>query len=116
MKRYDELMPEQQQKATDKALTDLLEAVVSGTARFDDMLNKNTLQASIDAAMQEAEDHQTPWFAHEYILEAVYTDEYTPEADQPCSVKEMLLGMATCDAEDSLYSEVNDPPVVQGIA
>lgn len=90
MKRFEELTETQQQKAEEKALVSLLEAILEGGIRFNDALNGDNLQARIDAACEKAEKMHTPWLAHEYIL-----DTCRPE----------LEGMARCDAEDAIYPE-----------
>jgi len=41
---------------------------------------------------------QTPWFAHEYIMEAVGDE---------------LRAMAQCDAEDASYAMEDDGPIVR---
>ena len=101
MKRYDELTDEQQELARSKALDSLLEAVLEGL-RFSDELNKDDLQARIDAACKKADEMQTPWFAGEFIV----ADEY---------VADRLRSMAECDAEDVLYAERGDSPLVWGV-
>lgn len=99
MKTYTELNPEQQSKAVDRATTDLLRAIVEGAIRFDDKRNGDDFQARIDAACQKAEEMQTPWFAHEYVMD---------------TCKEEIVGMAQCDAEDALYSEPREV-VIAGV-
>ena len=101
MKKYEELTTEQQEKARNKALTNLLETILDGGIRFDDDSNQNDLQARIDRACEKAEKMRTPWFAHEHIMDTCGDE---------------LEGMAQRDAEDSLYAEQDDPPVVFGIA
>lgn len=100
VKTFDQLSPEQQDKARDEALDDLLEAIVEGAIRFNDELNGDTLQASIDAAMEQAEELRTPWFAGEIIMDAV---------------GDVLRGMAECDAEDALYPEGHER-IIEGVA
>lgn len=92
MKKFDELTEEQQKAAEEKALESLLTAVVESGLRFSDQLNGDDLQARIDAAMQRADDRQTPWFAASYIMD-------------DATVAEALRGMARCDAEDAIYTE-----------
>ncbi len=112
MKTYDELTGDQQAKAREGALARLLQDVLEGI-RFSDELNHDTLQANIDGAIERANAMQTPWFAHEYIMEAQYTSEFFD--DGPLSVGDALQGMALCQAEDTLYSESTEH-VVAGIA
>ena len=79
------LTPEQQ--AVNKEVEFLLEALILGAFRFDDTLNHDDLQARIDAAIAEAERMQTPWFAHEYIMDT-------------CA--EEITAMAQANAESSI--------------
>ena len=99
MKTYEQLTDEQKKAAEIKALESLLRAILEGGLRFDDKPNEDDLQARIDKAVAEADAKQTPWFAHEYILD---------------TCRDNLEGMARADAEDSLYSEANER-VVSGI-
>ena len=100
MKTFEELTDTQKKAAIDTCLAQLLESILDGSIRFSDEKNENDLQSRIDAACKKAEKMQTPWFAHEYILD---------------TCREDLKGMATCDAEDALYSEVQEY-VIAGIA
>ena len=93
MKRFDELNEQQQKIAEEKALVSLLQAILSGAVRFNDALNHDNLQARIDAACEKAEQVQTPWFAHEYILD---------------TCQDELEDMARCNAEDALYPEAGE--------
>jgi len=93
MKTYTELTPEQQAKAVDKATVNILTAILEGSLRFDDAKNGDDLQARIDTACARAEEMQTPWFAHEYIMGTCRDD---------------IEGMAQCDAESSLYLEAGE--------
>lgn len=72
MKYFDDLTPEQQEKAIEIEAAKLLQAIVEGAIRFNDELNEDGLQAAIDKAVAEAEVMQTPWFAAEYIHDAQY--------------------------------------------
>jgi hypothetical protein len=100
MKAYSELTEAQKKAAVDRALDTLLKAVCEGSITFDDRANGDKLQARIDKAIDTAHRKQTPWFAGEYVMDAV---------------GEELRGMATVQAEDTLYAEPNDPPVEYGI-
>ena len=93
MKTYSQLTAVEQAKARAECLNQLLRAVTEGQLRFSDEKNHDDLQARIDAAQEKAEKMQTPWFAHEYIMDTCRED------------LEDLEGMAMCDAEDALYSE-----------
>ena len=88
MRTFDQLTQDEQEAATNKAATSLLEAILEGGLRFKDALNGDDLQARIDAACAKAEAMQTPWFAHEYIMD-------------PC--RDEIMGMARSDAEDAQY-------------
>jgi hypothetical protein len=98
MRTYEQLTEAEQEEAKNIALVTLLEAILEGGLRFADMIragrddkaNENDLQARIDKAWAEADRMQTPWFAHEYILD---------------TCREDLEGMASCDAEDALYPD-----------
>lgn len=90
MRTYAQLTPDEQKQAEELALVELLKSILCGAVRFADEKNENDLQARIDKAVATAEQMQTPWFAHEYILDVARDD---------------LEGMARCDAEDALYPD-----------
>lgn len=90
MKKWEDLKPDEQQAAIGKATGEILTAVVEGAIRFNDEANKDTMQAEIDAAIEKANDNRTPWFAGEYVYDAV---------------GERLRSMGKCDAEDAYYPE-----------
>lgn len=90
MKTYSQLTDAEKATALERATCDLLEAIVSGSVRFNDSLNGDDLQKRIDDACAKAEAMQTPWFAHEYVMDTCADD---------------IRGMATCDAEDAHYPE-----------
>lgn len=100
-KTFDQLSDAEKEKAIDHALNVLLRAVVEGAIRFNDQANSDDLQARIDQASAKAEKMQTPWFAHEYIMDAAGDD---------------LRSMAECDAESALYATELAPQVIRGIA
>lgn len=99
MKTYDELTPEQQERAVEKAAGHLLEDILSGAVRFEGSAEWDNLQARIDAAGAEAERMQTPWFAHEYIMD---------------TCRDEIMDMARGDAELAVYPEGEQ--VISGIA
>jgi hypothetical protein len=99
MKTFEQLTDEQKAKAVAWHEQKVLEAVVEGSLRFNDEMNHDDLQKRIDAAWAEVERLHTPWFAGEAIWET-------------CS--EELNGIASANAERSLYSEP-DEFVVDGI-
>jgi len=90
MKTWNQLNKEDQNKAINIATNQILEAIVEGSIRFNDKLNNDTLQHDIDIAIEQANKMRTPWFAGEYVIEAV---------------GETLKGMAQCDAKDSFYPD-----------
>lgn len=93
MKRWNDLDETEQREAINKSLNNLLDAVAKNIIRFDDELNQDTLQKDIDAAIEEANQNRTPWFATEYIMEAVGP---------------ILRGMAMFDAENAYYPECGE--------
>lgn len=92
MKKFHELTEKQKQKAIEKELQSLLEAILDGM-RFNDELNGDDLQKRIDLAVEKADQMRTPWFAHEYIMDTCGDD---------------LKGMAEAAAEEALYAEANE--------
>jgi tRNA(His) 5'-end guanylyltransferase len=92
MKRFNELSTIGREKALNKCIADLIEAIASGAVRFNDELNHDDLQKRIDKAFADMERNQTPWFIGERLME----DEV---------ISESIRGMAECDAEDALYAE-----------
>lgn len=96
MKTYNELSEQERGRAEDKTLINLLEAVTVGAIRFQD----EHLQEAIDDAISKANDMQTPWFAHEYVIDATYN-----EHGETIAVVDILKGMAMYDAENALYPE-----------
>ena len=99
MKTYDQLTQPEKDAAEDKAFENILEAIIEGGIRFADEKNQDSLQARIDAAIEEANNLQTPWFAGECVMDACGDE---------------LRGMAASDAENALYSEPSEY-VVSGI-
>lgn len=115
MRTYDKLSEQEQAAAVEHFTGRLLGAVLNGAVRFNDALNGDTLQATIDWACQEAEAKQTPWFAHEYIMEARYNpgEGHVTEDDGQWPVAEALRSMATCDAESAIYLDPDDGDAVR---
>jgi hypothetical protein len=97
MKTYAELTKKQQAAAFEYHLNLLLGAVVEGAVRFNDGLNGDDLQARIEGAKDDMDKLDTPWFYGEAIMDAAGDD---------------LRGMAQCDAENTMYAEPDDPPIV----
>lgn len=93
MKSYYDLTPEQQEKAVLTAIAHLLEGICNGTIRFDDKTNQDDLQAKIDRAFEQADEAQTPWFAGEFVMDAVGDE---------------VKSMARASAEDAFYVEPNE--------
>ena len=98
MRTYEELTAEDQEKAVNQCATDLLKAILDGGLRFDDGKNENNLQSRIDAACEEADRQQVPWFAHEFIMD---------------TCKEEIMGMAKADAENSVYPDPSERVVLE---
>lgn len=67
MKTYDELKPEQQVKACEKALAKILEKICDGSAVFP---GNPDMQRKIEATAIAAERMKTPWFMHEFVLDS----------------------------------------------
>lgn len=99
MRTYDDLTVDEQKEAREHALTDLLRAILEQGLRFDDEANGDHLQERIDKALAEAERMQTPWFAHEYIMD---------------TCREDLEGMATADAETAKYPDADERTIRLG--
>lgn len=114
MRQYHELTVVEQGLAVDKALTTLLEGILEGAIRFDDASNFDGLQAAIDAACEAANANQTPWFAHEYVMEATYT--VNAAGGYAVKVADTLRGMAQCDAEDAWYPDATESVYVAMIS
>lgn len=93
MKTYSELSADQQKRALEKCIEELLNAICDGAMRFNDELNQDDLQARIDKAITKANAMHTPWFASSYIMDLCRED---------------IEGMALTDAEDAIYAEKNE--------
>ena len=115
MKTYNELTSKQQAEALERIFSETLQDMASGALRFDDDKNGDNLQASVDAAIQESEDQQVPWFAAEFILEATYIDPKLPDEDNPASVRDFIEGISLPVVEMALYPE-NGEWVIEGVA
>ena len=90
MKTFNTLTVNEKEKAIETELLALLEKVISGELALGD-----GLQERIDSALGEAEKMQTPWFAHEYLLE----DDIIENA---------LRGIALEQAQDAIYAESHE--------
>lgn len=97
MKSYEQLTDEQKELAIRAAITDLLNCVVEGSLRFS---ADSDLGKKIESAGAKANAMQTPWFFAEYVMD-------------DCG--EELRSIATATAVENVYSEPNDPYVVDGI-
>lgn len=93
MRTWNQLNSDEQQRAVNKALRTLITDITRGVIRFNDQLNNDNLQSKIDIAIKNATDNQTPWFAEEFVYEAV-GDELKP--------------IANCNAEYSFYPSPNE--------
>lgn len=94
MREFNELSKVEKQEAIDYMLTRILKAVTEGVEVFD-----KEIQSRIEKAFAKAEQMQTPWFAHEYIME------------DPV-IKKHLQSIAEDDAQKALYRLPTDPEVV----
>lgn len=111
MKAWAELTPEQQKRAINGLTTELLRDIVEGGIHFNDAANRDNFQATIDAAMEMANANHTPWFAHEYVMDATFTD----DDGKVKSVRETIENMAKISAEDSLYAEPGENIITHGV-
>lgn len=93
MRTFAQLEAPERDAAVDYCLKEILLDILKGGRRFNDFL-----QDRIDAAWGEAEQMQTPWFAHEYIMEAVGDE---------------LRSMAQANAREAAYADSRDPPVIR---
>lgn len=96
MRTYDELNSKDKSRAQNIALSHLLRDITEGMVRFRD----KGLQGAIDKATARANAMHTPWFAHEYVIEATYN-----ENGETITVADTLKGMALSDARGALYPE-----------
>ena len=90
MRTWQKLNEDEKQAATEVATGKILTAVVEGTIRFNDKLNGDAVQASIDEAIERANKMRTPWFAGEYVYEVV---------------GDFLRSIGQCDAQDAYYPD-----------
>jgi len=89
VRTYEQLAPDEQQRAVSLCADSLLATIVEGLVRFNAALNEDDLQARIDQALADSDRNQTPWFAGEYVMDAAGVE---------------IRGMAQCEAEDALYA------------
>ena len=97
MKKFDELTENQKNQVINNELGFLLEAIVTGVIRFNDEYNQNDLQARIDKAITKANEMETPWFAHEYIMDTCEKE-----------LKEIAIALL----QNCLFAEKNEPRVI----
>jgi len=117
MKMFSDLTASQKEAALQKTVLALLDDIIDGNLVFNDELNEDGLQAAIDAALQEAEDMHTPWFAGEYVMAARYDpgEGHIVEDDGLWPVSEALRSLAVPIVEDAFYPEKYEE-VIDGIA
>ena len=84
MKTFEELTPEQKEKAIVICVNNILHDIIECNRKF------KGLQARINKAWKEAERMKTPWFVHEYIMDTCEDD---------------IKAMAETHAQNSLYPE-----------
>lgn len=99
MKQYPDLTPQQKERAIEQHKTIILEKFSSGVLTFED----RDLQDKVDPAIKRANDLSTPWFAAEYVNDAI---------------GEIVQKMAEDDAADSFmfYPEPDEhvmPHIIQ---
>lgn len=107
MKRYDDLTEAQQELAVELFISRILSDIIEGSMRFNDEQNGDDFQAVVDAAIEKANDMQTPWFANEYIMEARYTPMkgHVTDDDGKWQVADQIAAMGLPVAEDANYIE-----------
>ena len=96
MRTFKELTDKEKNGAKEVALAELLEGIMQGMRFSSDEgaeIDGNALQGRIDAAGEEANRMQTPWFWGSYIMD---------------TCKEDLTSMALGDAEEALYPGPED--------
>ena len=110
MRRYNDLTPDEQQQALQHSMDKELELIAGGFVRFNDELNGNNVQATIDAAIEKARANQTPWFAHEYVWEARYNpgEGHITEDDGLWPVSKFIESLAICVVEDAWYPDPDE--------
>jgi hypothetical protein len=107
MKKWDELTEEQQSEAKYYVLGVLLRDITQEGMRLID----DSADEAVIKAIEKAEKMQTPWFAHEYVMDAEYVDEDGNDR----KLSDLLHQIARSTAMDALYSE-SDEYVIHGIA
>jgi hypothetical protein len=90
VKTFSQLKPVEQEAAKVAALTKLMTRIVEGSISF---VKPSSLQKRIDQACKKANNMQTPWFAHEYVMDTCAAD---------------LKPIAEKWAEDAHYREPQD--------
>ena len=75
MNVFTDLSEQQQEAAVTYHLNNILSDILDGSLVVADILEENRIadrddiQERIDRAIKRANDMQTPWFAHEYIMD-----------------------------------------------
>jgi Zn-dependent metalloprotease len=108
MRTYDELTAEEQKEAVNQEYAALLGDVSAGVVRFNDALNGDEFQAAIDQAIAKADWLQTPWFAHEYVAEAVYSWDVGDGTTMSETVGEALRSMAECGVDEAFFPDPDE--------
>lgn len=110
MKRYDDLTEAQQELAVELFISQILADIIEGSMRFKDEENGDDFQAVVDAAIEKANDMQTPWFANEYIMEARFTPMkgHITDDDGKWQVADQIAALALPVAEDAYYLETGE--------
>ena len=97
MRQFDELTNDEQDQVVSQEMTSFLTAIIEGAIRFNDGLNGDDLQARIDKAQERAEEMQTPWFAHEYVMD---------------TCKDEIESLARGALQDCLFASPDEPRVI----
>lgn len=107
MKRYSDLTDVQQEAAVQRHMNGFLRCLLEGSVRYNDEANHDNLQATIDAAIAQANAMQTPWFAGEYVMDARYTPEegFVTEEDGKLPVSGLIEAVALDSAKACYYLE-----------
>ena len=108
MKTWKDLDETQRNRAINIFERQVLVDIVSGALHFNDEQNGDDFQAVVDAALQAANDMQTPWFAGEYVSEARFTPEegHIVGKDGKWAVAAQILSLAQPVAEDANLSKL----------
>jgi hypothetical protein len=109
MRMWSELNEKEQEQAIGQETDDILAYILENPSiGYPDELNRDSLEAAIRAAMDKADDMQTPWFAGEYVMEATYSWDPGDGNTVSVPVSDAIRGMAWESAEDAWYPDPDD--------